>query len=195
MSSPGDGATPVPDDRPLAERARAGDHRAYAELVRRYQDRVFRFLLRMIDVRDEAMDLTQDTFMKAYQALPGWRPEAQFRTWLFRIARNAALDSLRRSRRVAFVPLDEDTERADQAPTAEEWLDARRRHVHLERALRALPPDHREILLLREVEGLSYADMACVLAINEGTVKSRLARARVALLERYRHSTGETDHA
>lgn len=187
-------APPAPDDRPLAERARSGDPRAFAELVRRYQDRVFRFILRMIDVREEAMDLTQDTFLKAYEALPGWRPEAQFRTWLFRIARNAALDSLRRRQRVVFTPMDDDMQIADHAPTAEEGLDARRRHAHLEVALRALPPDHREVMLLREVEGLSYAEMAAVLNLNEGTVKSRLARARAALLERYRQLTRETDH-
>lgn len=76
----------------LIARAQAGDHRAFATLVRQHQDRVFRFILRLIGARDEAMDLTQETFMKTHQALPGWRPEAQFHTWLFRIAHNAALE-------------------------------------------------------------------------------------------------------
>ncbi|GMV00376.1 MAG: sigma-70 family RNA polymerase sigma factor [Burkholderiaceae bacterium] len=84
------------EDGLLAQRARDGDQRAFAELVRRHQDRVFRFVLRMTGSRDESMDLTQDTFMKAWQALSRWEPQAQFGTWLFQIARNGALDLLRR---------------------------------------------------------------------------------------------------
>ena len=88
-------------------RARAGDTAAFAALVRRHQDRVFGFILRMLDARDEAMELTQDVFVKAWQALPAWRPEARFSTWLLQIARNAALDQLRRRRVVQSAPLDD----------------------------------------------------------------------------------------
>jgi DNA-directed RNA polymerase specialized sigma24 family protein len=83
-------------------RARAGDVAAFGALVRRHQERVFRFLHRMLDAREEAMELTQDVFIKAWQALPGWRPEAAFSTWLLQIARNAALDQLRRRKGRAF---------------------------------------------------------------------------------------------
>lgn len=181
-------------------RAQGGDHRAFATLVGRYQDQVFRFILRMSGIRDEAMDLTQDTFMKAWLALPAWRPEASFRTWLFQIARHATLDVMRRRRRAEFVPFGDDAQDGaildppDPAPTPEQSLADRQRTGLLERALRELPAEQREILLLREVEAMSYAEIAATLGIGDGTVKSRLARARVAALAYYRAYTGENSH-
>ncbi len=185
-------------DDELAARAQAGDRQAFELLVRRHQERVFRFVLRMLGSRDEAMDLTQDSFLKAWNALPGWRPEARFATWLFQIARNAARDLLRRRQRVEFVPLDADVsgetagDQSDPAPSPEQRLAGRQRLGLLERALAALPAEQREILLLRELEDMSYAEIAATLDINEGTVKSRLARARVAALAHYRHHAGES---
>ena len=171
-------------------RARAGDTAAFAALVRRHQDRVFGFILRMLDARDEAMELTQDVFVKAWQALPGWRPEARFSTWLLQIARNAALDQLRRRRVVQFAPLDDGMDVADTAPGPEARYASRQRQALLENALQQIAAEHREILLLREVEDLSYGELAAVLGIAEGTVKSRLARARAALLEHFRPHAG-----
>lgn len=183
------------EDHLLVGRARDGDQRAFAELVRRYQDRVFRFVLRMTGSRDESMELTQDTFMKAWQALPRWEPQAQFATWLFRIARNGALDLLRRRSTLEFVPIEEDPGFAAHQPAPDEQVDLRRRFGVLDAVLRQLQPEHREILLLREIEQLSYAEIAATLAIQEGTVKSRVARARAALLERYERATGERHDA
>ena len=171
------------DDAELAVLAREGSQRAFTVLVGRHQDRVFRFILRMTGSRDEAMDLTQDTFMKAWQALPTWQPQALFRSWLIQIARNGALDVLRRRSTVRFEPLDDDPAFADDGPGPEEQLHTRQRFVMLEAALAQLPTDHREVLLLREVEDLSYAEIAAALQVPEGTVKSRIARARSALLE------------
>lgn len=181
----------------LAGRAQAGDRQAFTQLVRSYQDRVFHFILRMHGGRDEAMDLTQETFLKAFRALPGWQPEARFSTWLFQIARNATLDVLRRRQRIEFVSLDESSEEGeaidprDGARLPDEKLADQQRMALLEGALRALPPEQREVLLLRELEGMSYADIAAMLGIEAGTVKSRLARARVAALAHYRHNAGE----
>lgn len=172
-------------------RAAAGDAAAFAQLVRRHQDRVFGFILRMTGARDEAMELTQDTFLKAWQALPEWRPQARFGTWLLQIARNAALDALRRRQVVAFEPLDDALPVADVRPGPEEALAARQRQSQLETALARLPPDQREIVLLREIEGLSYGELAALLGVQEGTVKSRLARARAALVERLRIFGGQ----
>ena len=174
-------------------RARAGDTAAFAALVRRHQDRVFGFILRMLDTRDEAMELTQDVFVKAWQALPGWRPEARFSTWLLQIARNAALDQLRRRRVVQFAPLDDGMDVADTAPGPEARYASRQRQALLENALQQIAAEHREILLLREIEDLSYAELAAVLGIAEGTVKSRLARARAALLQHFRPHAGVRD--
>ncbi|MCK9382543.1 MAG: sigma-70 family RNA polymerase sigma factor [Sulfuritalea sp.] len=184
----------------LIARAQEGDHRAFAALVRRYQDRVFRFILRLIGARDEAMDLTQETFMKAHQALPGWRPEAQFRTWLFRIAHNAALDVLRRRERIEFVSFadlpagEEDHALPDPARQPDQRLADRQSIELLERTLQELPAEHREILLLRELEDMSYTEIAATLGIAEGTVKSRLARARSAAIAGYQRHSGDNRH-
>lgn len=182
-------------DKAQALSARAGDRQAFAGLVCRHQDRVFGFLLRMLGTRDEAMDLTQDAFLKAWNALPDWRPEARFTTWLFQIARNAALDLLRRRQRIEFVSLDAETTSdavADSAPSPEKVFADRQRIGLLQHALAMLPADQREILLLRELEGMSCAELALTLGLNEGTVKSRLARARVAALTNYRRHAGES---
>jgi RNA polymerase sigma-70 factor (ECF subfamily) len=184
-------------ERGLIAQAQAGDHRAFAALVRQYQDGVFRFILRLTGARDEAMDLTQETFMKAHQALPGWRPEAQFRTWLFSIAHNAALDVLRRRQRIEFVSAtdlaawDDGYDTPDPARQPDERLADRQSIEMLERTLQELPAEHREILLLREMEDMSYGEIAATLGIAEGTVKSRLARARSAALAGYQRHTGE----
>lgn len=180
----------------LLAQAQAGDTRAFAALVRQHQNRVFRFILRLSANREDAMDLTQETFMKAYQALPAWQPQAQFRTWLLRIAHNTTLDLLRRRQRVSFVPYGElaadgqDPALPDPAPQPDELLAGRQSIRLLDLALRELPVEHREILLLREVEDLSYAEIAAILDIAEGTVKSRLARARAAALTAYQRHTG-----
>lgn len=180
----------------LVAQAQAGDTRAFAALVRQYQNRVFRFILRLSANREDAMDLTQETFMKAYQALPAWKPQAQFRTWLLRIAHNTTLDLLRRRQRVSFESYDElaadqqGPARPDPAPQPDERLADRQSIQLLDRALRELPLEHREILLLRELEDLSYAEIASTLDIAEGTVKSRLARARAAALASYQRHAG-----
>jgi RNA polymerase sigma-70 factor (ECF subfamily) len=164
--------------------ALAGDRAAYSILVRRHQASLHRYLVRMVGSHDEALDLTQEAFVRAWQALAQWEPgAAQFRTWLFRIATNAALDVLRRGRTVEFVPLDDAFEAADSAAGPERLAQGAQELRRLEGALARLTPEHREVLLLREIEGMSYEEIGGVLVLTEGTVKSRLARARAALLE------------
>lgn len=176
---------PPDDDSADIARAQQGDVAAFSALVVRHQDRIYRFLLRLTQSSDDAQELTQETFLHAYQALVRWRPEARFTTWLFQIARNQALDWLRRGRRAAFVTLDPAQEQTlpDPGPAPETTLEHRQQLQALERALARLPTEQREILLLREIEDLSYEDIAQVLHINLGTVKSRIARARARLLE------------
>ncbi|HSQ02549.1 MAG TPA: sigma-70 family RNA polymerase sigma factor [Burkholderiales bacterium] len=173
------------DDREAIRRAQDGDHAAYGALVRRHQDRVYRYLLRLTGSHDEALELTQEAFIKAWEALPAWRPEAQFHTWLFRIASNAAMDVLRRRKVVDFVALEEDYDAPAEAPGPEAQLDTKQRLHALDAALARLTVEQREMILLREVEGLSYEEISAALGIHEGTVKSRLARARVALAAAY----------
>lgn len=172
------------DDQQCAQRARRGEGKAFSELVGRYQDRIYRFLLRLTRSPDEAADLTQDTFLRAYQAIARWQPDALFRTWLFRIARNAAFDRLRRNKLAEFVELDDDADLPDPAAGPEAVAETTQRLRLLEMALAQLAAEHREILLLREIEEMSYEEIALVLDLHLGTVKSRIARARAALLDR-----------
>jgi len=171
------------DDDQCVALARDGEGLAFSVLVTRYQDQIYRFLLRLTRSPDDALDLTQDTFLRAHQALDRWRADALFKTWLFRIARNSAFDRLRRDKLVEFVALEADVEVPDSAAGPEAVLETAQRARQLDAALQALPAAHREILLLREIEQMSYDEIALVLGLNAGTVKSRIARARGALLE------------
>lgn len=175
-----------PGDSEWVTRSQGGDRAAFGALVRRHQDGVYRYILRMVGSRDEALELTQEAFVKAWEALPRWRPEAQFRTWLFSIASNVATDSLRRRRIVEFVPLEEDYDVPGASVDPADQLQAKQKLRALDAALQRLPHDQREIVLLREIEDMSYGEISAALGISEGTVKSRLARAREALVGHYR---------
>jgi RNA polymerase sigma-70 factor (ECF subfamily) len=163
--------------------ALAGDRSAYAVLVRRHQRSLHRYLARMVGSPEDAMELTQDAFLRAWQALAQWSPEAEFRTWLFRIGRNAALDLLRRRGVVDFVPLEDTFEAVHPDAGPERRVQASQELRRLEAGLARLSSEHREVLLLREIEAMSYEQIGRVLDLAEGTVKSRLARARAALLD------------
>ena len=173
-------------DAECAKLARTGNRIAFGELVRRYQDRLFRFIARMVGSREDALDLVQETFIKAWQALPGWQPHAAIGTWLFQIARNGAVDHLRRRKalNVTTQP-DPAAEMPDLRPGPEDTAATAQQFRQLEATLARISAEHREILLLREVEQMSYEEIAATLGINPGTVKSRIARARSALFEIY----------
>ena len=177
-----------PSDEGWVRLAQAGDRAAFAHLVRRHQNAVHRFITRMLGSQDEALELTQETFIKAWQALPQWQPQAQFRTWIYRIASNAAMDVLRRRKIVEMIPLQDDFDAPTQSAGPEAQLATRQRMRTLEAALAALPAEQREVIVLREVEELSYAEIAATLDLQEGTVKSRLARAREALASAVRRA-------
>jgi RNA polymerase sigma-70 factor (ECF subfamily) len=177
------------DDEECARLAQNGENHAFSVLVTRYQDRIYRFLLRLTRAPEDAQDLTQDTFLRAHQALGRWRPEAPFRSWLFKIARNSAFDQLRRSKLIEFVTLEDDVDVADPRAGPDTQLETAQRFRQIELALQALPAAHREILLLREMEQMSYDEITVILDIPAGTVKSRLARARAALLDMIQHQS------
>jgi len=179
-------------DGELIRQAQAGDRQAFGRLVQQHQGRVFSFVRRLCGNPDNALDITQDTFIKVWHALPDWRPDARFETWLLRIARNACIDVLRRTHREP-EPLPEDDALIDPAPSPLRQLEGGRRIAQLEQLLTGLALAQREVLLLRELEGLSYQEIAVALEISEGTVKSRLARARSALLQARRTLTGDSD--
>ncbi len=172
-------------DSELMAQAREGDHGAYAQLVRRHQRAIVRHLANLTGSRDEAVELAQDVFLKAWEALAEWRPNSQVQPWLYRIASNLAFDLLRRRRTVRFEAIDEAYEGHSSEPEPDRRLQDKQAIAGLQAALQRLPVELSEIILLREVEGLSYQELSATLRIDEGTVKSRLARARAALIQRH----------
>lgn len=182
------------DDLQLVRKSREGNRDAFGELVGRYQDRVYNLVLRLTGNPDDAAEMAQEAFLKAWRALDAFRGESAFYTWLFRIAVNEAR-SRQRSRLARPTPLslnagggnaNEDRPApvdaaASNAPDpADEAARAEDRRM-VEDGLQRLEPDHREIIVLRDIEGRDYDEIADVLGCPRGTVKSRLHRARSAL--------------
>lgn len=167
----------------LVTEARSGDLAAFETLVQRYQEPVVRFCSRMTGSREDAEDIAQDSFVRLYQTLHRLKPKAKFSTYLFTIARNRTLNHLRdgRSRgRDKAVPLEE-TSLAVGGPSGA--YSARRNEItaFVDRALERLSADHREVIVLRELEGMDYESIAAIIGCRPGTVKSRLARGREQL--------------
>jgi len=175
-------ATVDPDDAPLVARAKDGDRAAFSRLVERHHRRVFNTACRMLGDREAAADLTQDTFLAAWRALGGFEERSRFSTWITRIAMNRCRNALRAFAVARTGPLLVDPP-TDPARGPEAVVGDRELASHLERALGRIDPGHREILILREIEGLSYDELAEILDLEAGTVKSRLHRARAALRE------------
>jgi RNA polymerase sigma-70 factor (ECF subfamily) len=176
------------DERVLIERCRAGDVAAFEPLVEKYRQRVWRLAFQVLRDREEAWDCTQDAFVRAFQSLASFRGQSAFYTWLFRIAMNVATDRLRargaQARAFGTQPVPaEEWERTAPDPGArpdQAALGAERR-LRIRRALDTLPPNARTIIMLSDVEGLSYREIADVLNCPIGTVMSRLHNARKRL--------------
>jgi RNA polymerase sigma-70 factor, ECF subfamily len=188
---PGDVASRVPADADHAyvQATLRGDLRAFEALVERHRDVVVRVAARIVG-REEAEDVSQDAFLRAFHRLPRFRADASFRAWLLQIAHNAAIDHLNRRRPepVETPGGQEDRERAVIRLPAER-LESRERMARLERKLRGLSPESRAALVLRDIEGLSYEEIAAITDAPLGTVKVRLFRARRDLIEMLRRNT------
>ena len=177
------------EDREIIERVLGGDNNAFGLLVEKYQTKVYNLALRMSGNEDDAFDLSQEAFLRAWRSLSSFQFESAFSTWLFRLSSNICLDFLRAQKRRASVSLtltnEEDEEIQldvpDPGKTPEEAALAAEDRVLLEAALNSLPADQRQIITLRAIDDLSYTEIAEILQIQEGTVKSRLSRARTAL--------------
>src|SRR5205807_4864187 len=183
-----------PDDTSLVRDARRGDAQAFRSLVERYQRRVYQLALGMVRDPDEAMDITQETFVRVHRYLPSFKGDSSFFTWTYRIATNLCLDSARKRGRTERVDLDEsDAEiEAHMDPPSAALAGPHRAALNAElkskidEALAGLSENHRAILLLREVEGLSYEELARTLGIRKGTVMSRLFHARLKMQRKLR---------
>ena len=181
------------DELSLVHAAKAGDMSAFEELVRRYDRNVFRIAQHITQNREDAEDVVQDAFLKAYQNLPRFQEQSKFYTWLVRIAVNEALMKLRKRRPERFVSLDEDVkteddslprEVADWSPNPEQLYNQEELRDILSRTIQGLPPTFRTVFVLRDVEGLSTEETAEALELSVPAVKSRLLRARLQLRER-----------
>ena len=173
------------DEQTLVQRAAEGDSAAFETLVERYQQQVYNLALRMVSSHADAQDLAQEAFIRAWRALPSFHRTAQFSTWLYRLTSNICIDFLRAQKRRKVVSLtmlqdDEDKqwELPDGDPLPEQRMIDREEREALSRAFQALDPDYRQVLTLRIVNGCSYQEIGEILNLPEGTVKSRLSRAR-----------------
>jgi RNA polymerase sigma-70 factor (ECF subfamily) len=181
---------PAEDDHAYVQATLRGDLRAFEALVERHRDVVFRVASRVAG-RADAEDVTQDAFLRAFHRLERFRADASFRAWLLQIAHNAAVDHLTRRRPEPV----EDAGEQEHGPEREvarlpaERLESRERIARLERKLRGLSPEHRAVLVLRDIEGLSYEEIAGITQAPLGTVKTRLFRARRHLIEMLRANT------
>jgi RNA polymerase sigma-70 factor (ECF subfamily) len=186
---------PVPlEEVELIEKVKAGHTEAYGELVRKYQDRVFNTCWRICGHLEDARDLTQEAFLKAFDGIAAFRHQSGFYTWIFRVAVNLAISHRRKRKKRQTLSLDQS---AGAEGTQAESLTERVRHrseddpaksvgeaemhglvVH---ALQTLEEDHRDVIVLRDIEGFDYREIGEILDIPPGTVRSRLHRARMAL--------------
>ena len=172
--------TSEPDDNELVRECLGGDEHAFETLLLRYQGPVFNAVLRMVRNRDEAADLTQTAFLKAYEQLGKFDSRHKFFSWLYRIAVNEAINHVKRRRRLE--PLDGEWVSAARSPEAE--LVGSDLSLHVQDALMSLSTDYRAVLVLRHFEGCSYDEIAMIVGVPEKTVKSRLFSARSQLKER-----------
>jgi RNA polymerase sigma-70 factor, ECF subfamily len=181
---------PALSDQEVVLRARAGSERAYRELVRRYERPIFSLIYRMVRDRELAEDLAQETFVKALNALDSYRPEYKFSSWIFKISNNTAIDHLRR-RELDTLSLDgsphattPDAVEAtalqigDRGETPLDVVEARELGGEIEQAIARLRPEYRQCILLRHVEGRAYEEIAEILDLPLGTVKTYIHRAR-----------------
>jgi RNA polymerase sigma-70 factor (ECF subfamily) len=176
------------DDTQLVKASQQGNQDAFAFLVQRHQRRVFTMVLRMLQDDEEASEITQNAFLAAWQGLPSFRGEARFATWLYRIAYNCALKQLewrKRERSMqAAMEAEQILEEVNKENQAEDILELRARQAVVREQMEKLPARYRSVLILRHFQEMTYEEMADILTMPIGTIKTHLFRARHLLEER-----------
>ena len=173
----------------LVTRAKAGDDEAFAQLMRDNERRIYNLTLRMTGNPEDAMDLAQETFLNAWRGLKFFKGDSAFSTWVYRLASNACIDHLRRQKRrqdiSAPMPVNEEDDSVPDIPDERFQPEQELERQELRRAVAAgldqLSDEHRQVLVMREINGLSYQEIGDILDLETGTVKSRIARARNSL--------------
>ncbi|MFA9477727.1 RNA polymerase sigma factor [Phycisphaerales bacterium AB-hyl4] len=196
-----------PTDQQWLTRIRAGDTSAMGELLSAYQGRLFNVCLRMLSNRDDAAEVTQEAMLKIVQHIEGFRGKSQLSTWMIRIAMNQATTRLRQRKRRLMLSLDgqrnghahgdqadalRDTLRDEREPSPAAGVEKQEQLAQLQQALAKLEADFRAVLVLRDIEGLDYQQIADVVEAPVGTVKSRLFRARLALRQQLQAMEGDS---
>ena len=182
-------AAAEPNDEELVQRSQRDDERAFGELVRRYESKVYSLALRMVRNPEDAEDVLQDTFLRAFRGIKSFRGSSTFSTWIYRIAANSALMRLRK-KQLPTVSIEDSDEREtpitimDWKPTPVEQLLSQETFQAMEEAIESLPPEFRQVFILRDVEELSNAEVAEILDLSVAAVKSRLHRARLKVRNR-----------
>ncbi len=176
------------DDPQLVTASKKGDQDAFAQLVQRYQRRVFNLVYRMLQQYEEANEITQETFLAAWQGLPAFRGDARFPTWLYRIAYNCSLKQLEQRKRDQALQVALQAEQALESANSEKRtdaeLDAHDRQALIQEHLSQLPAKYRIVLILRHLQDKTYEEISEILTMPIGTIKTHLFRARNLLKER-----------
>lgn len=179
-------------EREIIDRVLSGDTEAFEALVLEHQNKVYSLALRMVGNEEDARDMAQEAFIRAFSSLTGFRGDSKFSVWLYRLTSNICIDFLRsraKKRTVSMTWTDDEGDDAgeleipDERFSPEEQFDRTSIRESVQRGLDSLSPQYREILVLREINGLSYEEIGRVLGIEEGTVKSRIFRARKKLCD------------
>ena len=174
----------------LLERAKSGDIAAFEQLIDSYQRKIFNIALRMLGNYDDAGDLTQEVLIRIYRSIGSFKEQSSFSTWIYRITTNVCLDEIRKRKNRKVISLDEEIKFDDgdmkrqiesDEPTPEETAETEDLKKIVNDAIARLNEEHRIVIVLRDIQGLSYEEIADVLKCPEGTVKSRINRARQAL--------------
>lgn len=176
----------------LIEKSKSGDYIAFEELVHRYENKVYTVAYRFMGNHADACDLAQEAFIKMYQALPKFRGDSSFMTWIYHITANVCRDELRRRQNKQALSLDDDSDDnvalkltvASDAPGPEELIESMELSEQVQQCLNMLSEEYRLILIMREIQGFSYDEIATAMEISLGTVKSRLSRARAMFKEK-----------
>jgi len=177
-------------ERDLVKRAKSGDVEAFEQLILGCEKKVFNIAYRMIGNYDDANELAQEVFLKAFRTIKNFKGDSLFSTWIYRVTANVCLDELRRRKKKAVISLDEDIELKDgevkrqipdDAPTPDLEAESNEIKNIVNESIRQLPDDYRNMIVLRDIQGFSYDEISKIVNCPEGTVKSRINRARQAL--------------
>ncbi len=178
------------DETRLIQQIKNGNIAAFEELAARYQKQIFSLAYRMCGNQEDAADMAQEALIKVYRNVEKFKGDSKFSTWLYRVVTNTCLDEMKKMKRKQVYSLDDELETKDgslkrdledNAPTPEDRAEQRERSEAIQDALMRVSETHRRVLVLRDIQGFSYEEIAGMLECSEGTVKSRLSRAREAL--------------